>query len=424
MRALASSVALLALAFAACGGPDPATSASTSASATSDSSGSSAGAGLTEGSEASGGASSGSASESATTGSTSTDATTSGDTTSTSAATTSTTGGDPALCDPATFCADATEEGMCRQAIELGGGMFHVWSNLPLDPGPGEDDCHAGVERVVVVQHGNGRTAWSYFNSLQSAAELAGVATTTLILAPHFPAPLEAPDGFHSWSPLSSGWKSGDDSLTMPPLSSFAAVDLLLLDHVLASPHYPALTEVVVTGHSAGGQFTQRYALSTAVDAAPEAAGVDFRFLVLNPSSYLYLDPYRWDGQGTPPAIDFAIPAGSDCDSDYNEYKYGLEAIPAGHYVAEHLGTIPDAYLARDVTYLLGEADTLQDADLDTSCPATLQGEHRLERGQVFAAYLDARFPEQSHGLLTVPGVGHSAGGMYTSATGVAALFP
>lgn len=337
---------------------------------------------------------------------------------------TSTSGGDPARCDPRTFCAGATEEGMCRQALEIGGGMVGVWANLPLEPAPGEDDCHAGIERLVIVQHGNGRTAWSYFEGVRNAATIAGVESRTLIVAPHFPAPVEAPEGFHSWSPLSSGWKSGDDSLTAPPLSSFAAIDRLILDVVLASPHYPALKEVVVTGHSAGGQFTQRYAIASAVDEAPEAAGVDFRFVVLNPSSYLYLDAYRWDGVGTPPAIDFAVPSGSGCDAESNEYKYGLDGVPAGHYVGQHLDGVPAAYLARDVTYLLGEADTLQDSDLDTSCPATLQGEHRLERGQVFAAYLDARFPAQDHALATVPGVGHSQSAMYGSPTGVAVLFP
>lgn len=356
-----------------------------------------------------------------------TSGTTGASTSSTSAAdtdTSTTTGGDPARCDPQTFCAGATEEGMCRQALEIGGGMLGVWANLPLEPAPGEDDCHAGIERLVIVQHGNGRTAWSYFEGVRNAATIAGVESTTLIVAPHFPAPVEAAEGFHSWSPLSSGWKSGDDSLTSPPLSSFAAIDRLVLDFVLASPHYPALKEVVVTGHSAGGQFTQRYAIATAVDEAPEAAGVDFRFVVLNPSSYLYLDPYRWDGVGVPPAIDFAVPSGTGCDAESNEYKYGLDGVPTGHYVEAHLDAVPAAYLGRDVTYLLGEADTLQDSDLDTSCPAMLQGAHRLERGEVFAAYLDARFPAQDHALVTVPGVGHSQSAMYGSPAGVGVLFP
>ena len=324
-------------------------------------------------------------------------------------------------CDPAEYCTEPTEDGACRHELELPDGMrLYYWANLPLEASPDAGGCHAAIDRVVIVQHGNSRNPWSYCANVLEAASIAGVSETTLVLAPWFPAEEDDPPrGFHVWEPGSSGWKSGDDSITDPALSSFAAMDHIVVDRILE--RFPSLEEIVVTGHSAGGQFTQRYAVATDV---PDAAGaVAMRFVVLNPSSWLYLDPWRWDGVGAPPGVSFELPTGTACDDDYDDFKYGLSNLPAGHYVTDHLAGIPDDYLARDVVYLLGEEDTEQDTDLDTSCPAELQGEHRLERGLVFADYLDARFAGHAHALATVPDVGHSNGGMYTSEVGVSVLF-
>jgi hypothetical protein len=299
---------------------------------------------------------------------------------------------------------------------------LYVWSNLPLVPAPGTGGCHAAVDRAVIVQHGNSRNPWSYFANVLEAATIAGVDEHTLVVAPWFPASEDGPPpDFHVWDPGGSGWKSGDDSLTQPPTSSFAVIDRIVADLLLDASVYPALEEIVVTGHSAGGQFAQRYAVATDIDDGMGA--VAMRFVVLNPSSYLYLDPWRWDGLGIPPGVTFELPSGTGCDDDYDDFKYGLANLPAGHHVTEHLAGIPAGYLARDVVVLLGEADVEQDSDLDVTCPAMLQGEHRFERGLVFADYLDARFPAQSHGLATVPGVGHSNSEMYTSEVGIEVLF-
>ncbi|MCA9656943.1 MAG: hypothetical protein KC486_01235 [Myxococcales bacterium] len=345
---------------------------------------------------------------------------------STSGSSTSTTGATPPPCDPAAFCAGADEAGICRHELTLADGMsIYYWGNLSLTPEFAESGCQAEVERLVLVQHGNSRNPWSYFDSVVDAAVAAGVDDRTLIIAPYFPSFLDGPPpGFHLWAPGSSGWKSGDASTTPPGTSSFAVYDELLLDHIADTQRFPALTEVVVTGHSAGGQFSQRYAVASEADAAPSLAHLSFRYVVLNPSSWLYLDAYRWDGEGAPPDVAFALPNATGCDDTYDDYKYGLAGIPLGHYVGDHLGAIPASFLDRDVTYLLGDADTQIDDGLDVSCEAYLQGANRYERGQVFAAYLDARYPAQEHALVVVPGVGHSKSGMYESAVGVATLFP
>lgn len=337
-----------------------------------------------------------------------------------------TTTGNADQCNVAQFCIDATEDGACRHELDVGDGMsLYYWANLPLGDDSEHADCRARVDRIVLVSHGNSRNPWSYFDSIQDAAVTAGVEHDTLIVAPYFMAPEDEPAvGFHAWDPGGTGWKSGDDSITAPPTSSFAIVDQLIVQHALETGQYPAVTEVVLTGHSAGGQLMQRHAISTALEDAPAMDEIHMRHIVANPSSFAYLDGFRWNGQGTVPQIDLEIPSGTGCDNSYDDYKYGLTDVPSGHYVEAALRMLPDRFLARDVTYLLGEEDTMMDSGLDTSCAANLQGSQRFERGMVFAAYLDVRYPTQSHMVVTVPGVGHSKSAMYESAEGVATLFP
>ncbi len=333
---------------------------------------------------------------------------------------------EPLPCVATTFCSSATEEGACRRELTLpDGNILFYWANLSLEPTAEEAGCNARVDRVVLVQHGNQRTPWSYFNYMQEAAAIAGVEDRTLIVAPWFPAEEDVtPPGFARWT--SGGWKGGDGSIFPPSISSFSVYDHIVSTLLLDASVHPQLADVVFAGHSAGAQFAQRYAVASDLGGG-EAPAATFRWLVANPSSYLYLDPFRWDQLGAPPDVNFTIPAGTECDDSYDDYKYGLANLSPGHYVAKHLADIPALYLDRDVTYLLGEDDIETDPDvddLDGTCPAELQGVHRLQRGLVFTGFLDARYPQQLHDTVTVPGVGHSAGGMFTSSQGVAALFP
>ena len=80
------------------------------------------------------------------------------------------------------------------------------------------------------------------------------------------------------------------------------------------------------------------------------------------------------------------------------------------------------AYLARDVTYLLGTADT--DAghrQLDRSCAGEAQGATRLARGLAFVAVVVGADTHQR--VLEVPGVGHNSTRMLASGCGRLALF-
>src|SRR5262249_51528255 len=59
---------------------------------------------------------------------------------------------------------------------------------------------------------------------------------------------------------------------------------------------FPNLKLIVVTGHSAGGQFTHRYAAATHVE---KQIRIPMRYVVANPSTYLYLDETRLRASAT-----------------------------------------------------------------------------------------------------------------------------
>ncbi len=288
------------------------------------------------------------------------------------------------------------------------------------------DEPNPYVRRLVVVVHGDSRNACDHATYVQQAASAAGVAASTLVVAPQFLTEADITSDDSSllyWS--NGGWKSGSLSLTKPYVrpwrtSSFAVTDLLI-QQVTDQARFPNLTSVVVAGHSAGGQFTNRYAASSRV-GAEIALGPSYRYVVANPSSYLYLDDRRYHSDVLAPLSADEVSA---CPG-YNEYKYGLES-PYAYLRENDVSLIPERYRARLVVYLLGDADTSRSGSLDTSCEADWQGANRLKRGSKFYRYLGEVYGSNvytSHSKSIVPGVGHDAEAMYTSTEGAAALFP
>jgi pimeloyl-ACP methyl ester carboxylesterase len=163
--------------------------------------------------------------------------------------------------------------------------------------------CHAsgslGRPRrgpVVIVVHGALRDSDRYLAGARHAARLA--ASDALIVAPQFladvdragvdSADVDGPDGALYWRV--EGWKGGYPALGPAPLSSFGVLDSLLARLAPEPGPDPA---VVVFGNSAGGQFVNRYA---AVGRGPDvlaARGLRVRFVVANPSTYLYFSRER-----------------------------------------------------------------------------------------------------------------------------------
>jgi hypothetical protein len=293
-------------------------------------------------------------------------------------------------------------------------------------------ETHADVARLVIIINGTLRNADVYFESTVAAAQAAGADRDHVLIAtPQFLAIPDAEkfrlDGdVPYWTP--EGWKIGDRPVYPEGgPSSFTVIDAIL-SAALDRGRFPALRTVVVAGHSAGGQFVHRYVAFNRAHGALEAAGLEVRYVVSNPSSYLYFDERRVSGDGT-----LAPYPRTQC-ADFNRYRYGIEQLnqyaagaAAAYGAPSGNGALAREYGRRIVAYLLGEADADPNSDsLDKSCAAAAQGATRLERGKRYFRYVQVLLgPEvlETHSLHIVPGVGHDHRGMFMSSCGLSLLF-
>ncbi|WP_345815377.1 alpha/beta hydrolase [Paraburkholderia sp. PREW-6R] len=282
------------------------------------------------------------------------------------------------------------------------------------------------VRRAVILIHGRLRNGDTYYELAQRACALAGgQPADTLLIVPQFlaTADLDAhalPSSTLHWEWTS--WMGGENAEGPVPLSSFDVLDAIV--QTLASrEQFASLSEVVIAGHSGGAQVVQRYAVLARDDARLAARGIGMRYVVANPSSYVYFDAKRPTG----PEGDFVTFDEAAC-AGFNRWKYGLDDLPAYARREDGVsaGTLESRYTQRDVTVLLGGADCdPQHPALDRSCAAQAQGAHRLARGLAYARYMRARHPGglNAHRTFVIEGVGHDAKGIFASPEGLAALF-
>jgi pimeloyl-ACP methyl ester carboxylesterase len=284
------------------------------------------------------------------------------------------------------------------------------------------------VVRALIVFHGKLRNADVYNRSGLEAVKNAGAAGKgTLLITPQFLAEEDAaafhlPPNVLRWGP--EEWMGGNNALNGGP-SSFDAIDAILA--LLADKkEFPNLKSVVLAGHSGGGQVMQRYAVVGRGGDALTRAGVHVRYVVANPSSYVYFSPER-------PVLDvksefkYAVPS-KTCYGKYDRWKYGVHDVPP--YVGdEDFVSLEQRFLRRDVVYLLGTNDVDPNHPaLDKSCSGEVEGAYRFFRGKAYFKYLEIRHPElgqesASQKLWFVPGVEHDGDKMLNSPCGLAALF-
>jgi hypothetical protein len=284
------------------------------------------------------------------------------------------------------------------------------------------------ITRVLFSIHSSGFDAVAYYDHARTAAAKApGALAETLIVAPQFfekPAiPGTIPDGLLYWrvSPFrgSSRGAIGVDEKPVE-ISAFDVLDRWLSS--LTDPNlFPQLRDIVLFGHSAGGQFVQRYAM---VGKFEPPTRIKLRYVVSAPSSYAYPSGERYNSR----AKKFVVPDANTLSAcpDYNKWGYGLDA-PYAYFSDTRRDAIAERYAARAVFYLCGANDNDPNDDaIGKSCGAMLQGRHRLERMQVFAEYLRQEYGpkvKQRHHFAVVPKIGHFGRGTMTSASGLKFLF-
>ncbi len=282
-------------------------------------------------------------------------------------------------------------------------------------------DQRMHITCAMIVIHGRLRNADVYYESAERAVLAAGrTLTDTLLVVPQFLAVADIDTHGLAADTLAwdwTGWMGGDPAMQPAPVSSFAVIDAII-DHLADAARFPALRELVVVGHSGGGQVVHRYAVVAQRAASLEARGIRTRFVIANPSSYVYFDDDRPQPDGT-----FAPFDRQRCDN-FDHWKYGPQRAPA--YIGDKpFHALEQAYITRDVRYLWGERDcSPEHPALDISCAARTQGTDRLSRGLNYFRYLQQRHGASLvHRAAVVPGVGHDGDGMLTSAEGIEALF-
>jgi hypothetical protein len=270
-----------------------------------------------------------------------------------------------------------THKGGETQAIQF-------FSNYRLDR------MDTAIHTLLINIHGLYRNALGAYESVIDAVHGDGENKTTLTIAPHYTNQddlenYRLPNKFLYWK--NAEWKDGRQSITddwrgnKVSMNSYEIMDSLIT-FVLGSGKFPNIQKVIVAGHSSGGQFVQRYSAITPLpDLLP---AVRFRFIIMNPSSYLYLDERRPAANGN-----FAVPDSTGCGG-YNRYPKGLEEL-SDYALATGADRIRKNMLTRDIVILLGGDDTDDaDRDLDVTCAAELQGNERLSRGLNFFNYLSS----------------------------------
>jgi pimeloyl-ACP methyl ester carboxylesterase len=331
---------------------------------------------------------------------------------------------------PAALCTRAVDA--CVRWVTLGNGPRRImaYATYPLDR------PNAAVTRALVMVHGAARNPDHYFETSTSAGFLAGALADTVIVAPRFAAGNDrlAPNEVR-WPEGAQNWRSGGALPDDPALTSFDAMDAIL--RALADKaRFPNLREIVVAGHSAGGQFVTRYEMANLVH---ETLGVPVTYVVANPSSYAWPAAVRPLPTGNAdPASAVHEAVGDDGERvnarftfgpfdraklpDYDRWPMGLENLTG--YAARSTGDVLIRHLVeRPTTYLLGQVDVLPLGGFDDSPPAMAQGPTRRARGEAFFAYLTGTLHAKQRAMI-VPECGHNDRCIFTTASVLPILFP
>lgn len=285
------------------------------------------------------------------------------------------------------------------------------------------------VQHVILAIHSSNHDALMVYDSCMKLIDSYGdLNKSTLVIAPQFLMEKHVRSStdknllfwkvYPFWGSSISTTKSAGRDLR---ISAYSILDQVMSD-ICSRTTFPNVQTLTILGHSAGGQLVNRFAASNTVEFdAARPAGVRCRYIVMNPSSYVYFSPKRSVNEST---RDFSIPPRKVIESHpgYNSYGYGLDTLYSYH---RKNGLTPQKirqmYPQRNVIYLLGEEDCVADASMSTHPHAMLQGDNRLERGKIYYGHLIDEFGpriKNTQKIVIIPKVGHSGRHMMLSKQG------
>jgi pimeloyl-ACP methyl ester carboxylesterase len=311
----------------------------------------------------------------------------------------------------------------------VGQGRSLVYRNFALDT------RNEAITHALVLIHGAGRNADDYYRTALAAAFLADRLESALVISPRIASAHGSCRDELAADEISYDcrmWRSGGPSPSHPEATSFDFLDEILR-HVARKDLFPNLASVVVTGHSAGGQVTNRYAMSNKVH---DDLGIPVSYVISNPSSYAWPTDERpgaaaWSIEAHAPGFTLEVDEddpvfrsggdGRGC-TGYNQWAYGFENR-TGYTESISDEQLRTQLASRPTTFLMSQVDILPLSGFDSSCSAMMQGPTRLARGQAYARYVNDHLGGD-HEVVVVTGCGHSDRCVYTSDPGLEVLFP
>ena len=268
----------------------------------------------------------------------------------------------------------------------------------------------ASVTRALIIVHGVLRDADYYYDTGVIAANAAHALNGALVVAPQFVEKSDVARHAVSAQTLywNEKWPGGSNAVAPAPISPYDVFDAMIA-RLSDNKRFPNLREIVIVGHSAGGQIVQRYAVVGKAPALDGRGSIPVRLIVSNPSSYFYFSDWRPYPQRSCP--------------EFNQWRYGLRGAPA--YVTGNAAELEARYVSRNVVYLMGTADVNpKESDLDRSCGGEAQGPYRFARAKEYIAYIGRRHPGGTAQIYAfVAGVPHDNRRMFTSTCGLAVIF-
>ncbi len=328
-------------------------------------------------------------------------------------------------------CTSATSA--CQEWITYAGGPARslIYTTFRLDK------PNTKVTRALIMVHGAGRNPDHYFETATAAGFLANALDNTVIIAPRFTAGNDKADKNEViWPERRDSWRSGGLSPSNPTLSSFDFVDQLV-KQLADKKRFPNLTKIVVAGHSAGGQFANRYEMANKVHGT--LGNVQVSYVVANPSSYAWPSAVRPMPTGDANPVDaykaslephaeevhanFTYgPFDSTKVAGYNQWPAGLESR-TGYTAGMSDDQLKKNLVERPTTYLLGQVDVLPLGGFDSSPSAMAQGPTRRARGEAFFKYVNGTMGAK-HKAIIVPECGHNDRCIYTTNIVFPVIFP
>ncbi|MBB6463236.1 hypothetical protein [Flammeovirga kamogawensis] len=278
------------------------------------------------------------------------------------------------------------------------------------------------ITSLTLVVHGLSYDYQNQFQTMYNTVYDIGQVSKTIVIAPYFSN--NSADNTIYWT--NATWRYGGNSvgtLNSQPQSSYLLLEKFLKNYVFVDGKFPNLKTIMLIGHSAGGQYIQRYAALNNLEQQYQK--YTFKYLVSDPSSYLYINKLRYSDIHKAYIQPDTVQGGCN---EYNNYYYGLNEIDQFTDYRNDLdsSTIVTQNIARLVTYATGTEDL---DNSDDSCPANWEGggntddlsnskvNNRYKRSLYMMNFYSDQYPESKHSLFEVPGADHDAAAIYRSVT-------